>query len=54
MDSKYTHSEVAKDILDNFDKRKKKFIKVMPIEYKRVLEGKEVERKLDLLEVSDG
>ena len=32
----------------------KKFIKVMPIEYKRVLESKNIQEALDLMEVSDG
>ncbi len=34
----YTHSSRAGEILDDFQNRLKKFIKVMPIEYKRVLE----------------
>ncbi|MFQ5952444.1 MAG: glutamate synthase-related protein [Candidatus Omnitrophota bacterium] len=51
---KYTESPRAKTLLDNFDEEVKKFIKVMPIEYKRVLEGKEIEEGLGLLEVSDG
>jgi len=51
---KYTRSPLAKEILDNFAKAVKKFIKVMPVEYKRILEGKKVEEKLDLAEVSDG
>lgn len=51
---KYTQSLPAKHVLDNFSKEVKKFIKVMPIEYKRVLEGRAVEKKLELTEVSDG
>ena len=51
---KYTRSLRAKGISDNFNKEKKRFIKVMPIEYKRILEGTKVERKLGLLEASDG
>lgn len=51
---KYTQSVAAKKILDNFKDKKKKFIKVMPIEYRRVLEGRKTEGSLDLLEVSDG
>jgi glutamate synthase (NADPH/NADH) large chain len=35
---KYTSSEVAKRILDNFEKEKRYFIKVMPKEFRRVLE----------------
>jgi len=34
---KYTHSERAKYILDNWDKARTQFIKVMPNEYKRAL-----------------
>ena len=34
---KYTSSPVAKEILDNWDASKRNFIKVMPVEYKRVL-----------------
>jgi glutamate synthase domain-containing protein 2/glutamate synthase domain-containing protein 1/glutamate synthase domain-containing protein 3 len=51
---KYTKSEIAKRILDDFTDAMKKFIKVMPIEYKRILEGKYVEEALGLMEVSDG
>jgi glutamate synthase domain-containing protein 2/glutamate synthase domain-containing protein 3 len=51
---KYTQSLVAKVILDNFNNDKKKFIKVMPLEYKRILESKKLEKKLQLTEVSDG
>jgi glutamate synthase (NADPH) large chain len=51
---KYTESRVAKRILVDFNKEIKKFIKVMPIEYKRILEHKKVVKKLDLTEASDG
>jgi glutamate synthase domain-containing protein 2/glutamate synthase domain-containing protein 3 len=34
----YTHSKEAEAILDNFAQAKEKFIKVMPVDYKRVLE----------------
>ena len=51
---KYTQSPIAKKILEDFSKEKRRFIKVMPIEYKRILEGKELEEKLELTEVSDG
>jgi len=52
----YTQSQLAGKILDNFGWEIKKFIKVMPREYKRVLEmkEKEVEEELELAEVSDG
>jgi len=51
---KYTKSPVAKNILDNFKEEIKKFVKVMPIEYKKVLEGIAVRKKVELAEVSDG
>ncbi|MFC1703188.1 glutamate synthase large subunit [Candidatus Omnitrophota bacterium] len=49
-----TQSPVAKKVLDNIKKELKKFVKIMPIEYKRILEGVRLEKKLDLTEVSDG
>ncbi|MFA5116259.1 MAG: glutamate synthase large subunit [Candidatus Omnitrophota bacterium] len=51
---KHTRSAVAKRILDNFDSELKKFVKVMPLEYKRILEEAKLEEKMDLAEVSDG
>ncbi|MDD4183242.1 MAG: glutamate synthase large subunit, partial [Candidatus Omnitrophica bacterium] len=51
---KYTNSTVAKRLIDDFKKEAKKFVKVMPLEYKRILSAKKFERKLDLAEVSDG
>jgi len=51
---KYTGSKIAKEILDDFKSRAKKFIKVMPLEYKRMLQEKRIENKLDLTEVADG
>jgi len=50
---RYTNSPVAKQMLDNFNDTLKKFVKVMPLEYKRILEQKKLEKKLDLAEVSD-
>jgi glutamate synthase domain-containing protein 3 len=50
----YTQSRVAGRILDNFVREIKKFIKVMPLEYKRVLEMEGLEEELELAEVSDG
>ncbi len=50
----YTQSKVAEKILGNFAREIKKFIKVMPKEYKRILEIKQMGEKLDLGEVSDG
>ena len=52
----YTKSPVADGILKNWETEVKKFVKVLPLEYKRVLE--EAETKLDEAEVeseaSDG
>jgi glutamate synthase (NADPH/NADH) large chain len=35
---RYTHSERAKEILDNWDEYLPQFIKVMPVDYKRALQ----------------
>ncbi|MDP2044554.1 MAG: hypothetical protein Q8K15_05240, partial [Candidatus Omnitrophota bacterium] len=61
---KYTQSPKAKDILDNFHKYADLFVKVMPLEYKRILEESKVTsaeggsayggKKADLGEYSDG
>lgn len=51
---KYTGSLVAENILDNLSKELRRFVKVMPLEYKRLLDSVTAERALDLLEVSDG
>ncbi len=45
--SRWTQSPIAKKILANFKKSMKKFVKVMPLEYKRILQSSS-------LEVSDG
>ena len=47
---KYTRSPLAKAVLDDFRNEKRRFVKVMPKEYKRAL----TEEELELLEVSDG
>lgn len=39
----YTNSKLAKRILDNWDVEIEKFIKVMPIEYKKVLQDEKLE-----------
>jgi len=50
----YTQSPIAKRILDDFREESKRFIKVMPLEYKRILgETKEILQP-ELIEVSDG
>jgi glutamate synthase domain-containing protein 3 len=51
---RYTQSPVAKGILDDFDRRIKKFVKVMPLEYKRILQSEEKAESTNLDEVSDG
>ncbi len=51
---KYTGSQIANDVLESFNKEIKKFIKIMPIEYKRILENKKITRKLGLTEAFDG
>jgi len=51
---RYTQSTLAKKVLDNFKSESKKFIKVMPIEYKRILDTEKIEEELELIEVSDG
>ncbi|MCB4757403.1 MAG: glutamate synthase subunit alpha, partial [Elusimicrobia bacterium] len=51
---KYTNSKKAKMVLRNKESEFKKFIRVIPIEYKRILEGKVIEEQLDLVEASDG
>ncbi len=40
---RYTSSALAKRIIDNWDKYIEKFIKVMPIEYKKVLHDEKIE-----------
>ena len=49
---KCTDSPLAAMLLDDFDGQSNAFIKVMPREYKRILEAKAVEQELDLLEAS--
>ena len=51
---KYTQSTRAAKILDNATKEFKLFIKVMPIEYKRILDEVKVEKELGVTEVADG
>ncbi|MBD3426683.1 MAG: glutamate synthase large subunit [Candidatus Omnitrophica bacterium] len=51
---RYTKSARAQQILDDFTPMMKKFVKVMPLEYKRILESKKIEDSLGLSEVSDG
>jgi glutamate synthase (NADPH/NADH) large chain len=51
---KFTQSPVAGKILNNFRKEKRRFVKVMPVEYKRMMATKMTEYGLELSEVSDG
>lgn len=50
----YTGSATAKEVLDDFQRASKRFVKVIPIEYKRALEKRRVLVPQDLSEVSDG
>ncbi|MBN1794061.1 MAG: glutamate synthase large subunit [Candidatus Omnitrophica bacterium] len=50
----YTASTVARGILDDFTKLSRQFIKIMPVEYKRILEHIQVQQELGLNEVADG
>jgi glutamate synthase (NADPH) large chain len=49
-----THSDIAGRILENYRQEISRFVKVMPMEYKRVLGAREMEEKMGLGEVSDG
>ena len=51
---RWTQSPIAKAILANFKHSMKKFIKVMPLEYKRILDNVKISEKSDSTEVSDG
>ncbi|MFH2138035.1 MAG: glutamate synthase large subunit [Candidatus Omnitrophota bacterium] len=51
---KYTDSLRAKKVHDDFETELKKFIKVMPLEYKRILEQKKLAESLGVSEMTDG
>jgi len=51
---KYTKSKKAKRVIDNLHEELKRFVRVMPIEYKNILEGAKIEEKLDIAEALDG
>jgi len=51
---KYTASPLAKSISDNLKQEIKYFVKVLPLEYKRILEEQKAIKKLDLGEDTDG
>ncbi len=50
----YTKSAQAEKVLKSFEEEIKHFVKIMPIEYKRILEGKGIEERLESAEVLDG
>jgi glutamate synthase (ferredoxin) len=51
---KYTRSLKAKEVLRAFNKYLNTFVKVMPLEYKRMLEKRMLGKKSDLEEYTDG
>ena len=51
---KYTQSPKARETLADFNKYAKFFVKVIPLEYKRILEETRASKKTDLGEYSDG
>ncbi len=51
---KYTKSAKAKKVIDNIHEELKRFVRVIPMEYKRILEGIKIEKKLNLTEKLDG
>jgi len=50
----YARSQKAKKLLEDFEKATHLFVKVMPLEYKRILEKSKVFKKLDPGEYTDG
>jgi glutamate synthase (ferredoxin) len=51
---KYTKSRKAKKIIDSLGEELKKFVRVIPLEYKRILDGVKIEKKLDIAENLNG
>lgn len=51
---KYTRSKKAKKVMDNMQEELKRFVRVMPLEYKGILEGIKIEEELDVSEALDG
>jgi glutamate synthase domain-containing protein 3 len=51
---RYTASAKAKRVLAGFTEERKLFVKVMPLEYKRILQGISSEERGELAEVADG
>ena len=50
----YTKSRTAEKLLSNFAEEAVNFVKVIPLEYKRILEARILEKKLDLTQDSEG
>jgi glutamate synthase domain-containing protein 3 len=51
---RYTKSDAAKAVLDDFAATMKRFVKVMPIEYKRILDTKKINEQMKLAGSYDG
>ncbi|MDD5347988.1 MAG: hypothetical protein PHT59_05180, partial [Candidatus Omnitrophica bacterium] len=51
---RHTRSTLANRLLDNFSEESKDFVKVMPIEYKRILEASKEEETMELAEDTEG
>ncbi|MDD5353953.1 MAG: glutamate synthase large subunit [bacterium] len=51
---KYTGSEYAQKVLADFEGQRRKFVKIMPLEYKKILESRKKADKLDLEQSYDG
>jgi glutamate synthase domain-containing protein 2/glutamate synthase domain-containing protein 1/glutamate synthase domain-containing protein 3 len=51
---KYTKSSKAKQVLDNMHEELGRFVRVLPLEYKRILEGMKIEHATGVTEELDG
>ncbi len=51
---RYTQSKKAGKIMGAMQDELGRFVRVMPLEYKRILDGIKIEKKLDIAEKSDG
>ncbi|MDD5644738.1 MAG: glutamate synthase large subunit [bacterium] len=51
---RFTGSGAAAEIIENSGRNMGYFIKVIPLEYKKILESRDIEEKLGLAEISDG
>ena len=51
---RYTKSKNAKKIIDNLSGALRKFVKVIPVEYKHILDSVILEESLNLKEPLDG